>query len=99
MSQGEAPMALEIVLLKRTVVLAWNQFVYAQGGDDEVHIAFASHDVIVKGSGLGPLLADVSTRLVAYIQEPSRSDRFSVVTPRFIREIVVKRVDGVDGTA
>jgi hypothetical protein len=55
--------------------------------------------VIVKGSGLGPLLADVSARLVASIQEPSRSSRFSGVAPRFIREIVVKRVDSVDGTA
>jgi hypothetical protein len=54
---------------------------------------------MVKGSGLGPLLADVSARLIASIHEPSRSDRFSGVAPRFIREIAVKRVDGVDGTA
>jgi hypothetical protein len=43
------PVALEIVLLKQTVVLSWNQFVFAEGDDDEISIAFASHDVIVRG--------------------------------------------------
>ena len=51
-SQDSMPPALEIVLLKRSVVLSWNQFVYAEGADDEVRIAFASHDVIVRGAGL-----------------------------------------------
>ena len=55
-SAADQPPALEIVLLRQTVILSWNQFVYAEGGDDEVRIAFASHDVVVKGAGLGPLL-------------------------------------------
>ena len=43
---------LEVVLAKQTLILSWNQFVYAEGSDDEVRIAFASHDVIVRGAGL-----------------------------------------------
>ena len=38
MSQSEIPMALEIVLFKRTVVLSWSQFVFAEGSDDEIRI-------------------------------------------------------------
>ena len=37
-------------MAKQTLVLAWNQFVYAEGSDDEIRMAFASHDVIVRGS-------------------------------------------------
>ena len=59
-SAADQPPALEIVLLRQTVILSWNQFVYAEGGDDEVRIAFASHDVVVKGAGLGPLLRAIA---------------------------------------
>jgi len=38
----ERPPGLEIVLLKRTYVLPWNQFLYAEGGDEEIRLAF--HD-------------------------------------------------------
>ena len=51
-SAADQPPALEIVLLRQTVILSWSQFVFAEGGDDEVRIAFASHDVIVTGAGL-----------------------------------------------
>jgi hypothetical protein len=94
-SPNEISMALEIVLLKRTVVLSWSQFIYAEGGDDEVRIAFASHDVVVKGAGLAPLLADVSAQRVTAIREPARSDPFPGTAARFIREISVQRVESV----
>ena len=92
-SQDEISMAVEIVLLKRTVVLSWSQFVYAEGSDDEIRIAFASHDVIVRGAGLAALLADVSAHRVAPIREPARPDRFPSTAARFIREIEVRRID------
>jgi hypothetical protein len=44
----ERPAGLEIVLLKRTFVLPWNQFLYAEGGDDEIRVAFTTHDVLIK---------------------------------------------------
>jgi hypothetical protein len=37
--------ALEVVLLDRMYVLPWAQFLYAEGGDDEVRLVFATHDV------------------------------------------------------
>jgi hypothetical protein len=89
----ERAAAVEIVLLKRTYVLPWSQLLYAEGADDEVRIVFVAHDVIVRGNGLGPLLADVAAQRVAVIQEPSRPDRFHRAVGRFIREIVVQKIE------
>lgn len=86
-------LALEIVLLKRTVVLSWGQFVFAEGSDDEVRLAFASHDIIVRGRGLSALLADVSAQRITEIREPARADVFPGTAARFIREVEVRRVD------
>jgi hypothetical protein len=89
----DRPAALEITLLKRTYVLPWNQFLYAEGGNDEVRAVFATHDVIIRGGGLDELLADMATQRVAAMHEPSRPDRFSSAAPRGIREIVVQRIE------
>jgi hypothetical protein len=85
--------ALEIVLLRQTVIISWNQFVYAEGGADEVRIAFASHDVAVKGTGLAPLLRAIAANRVALIRESGRFERFSHPAERFIREIVVRKIE------
>ena len=45
----DRPAALEITLLKRTYVLPWHQFLYAEGGDDEVRAVFAMHEVSDQG--------------------------------------------------
>jgi hypothetical protein len=92
-STSQQPPALEIVLLKQAVILSWNQFVYAEGGNDELRIAFASHDVIVKGTGLDPLLAAIASHQVASIRESVRSERFPGPAARFIREIVIRKID------
>ena len=73
----ERPAGLEIVLLKNIFVLPWNQFLYAEGGDDEIHLAFTTHDVLIKGGGLNSLLADLAAQLVARLQEPIRAVRFA----------------------
>jgi hypothetical protein len=85
--------ALEVVLLKRTIVLSWGQFVYAEGSDEEVRLAFTSHDVIVRGAGLTPLLSDVCSHRVTAIHEPLRVERFPSGFARFIREVEVRRID------
>ena len=90
---ADQPPALEIVLLRQTVILSWNQFVFAEGGDDEVRIAFASHDVVVKGAGLGPLLHAIAANRVARIQESGRCEHFPGQVGRFIREIVVRKME------
>jgi hypothetical protein len=92
-SAADQPPALEIVLLRQTVILSWNQFVFAEGGDDEVRIAFASHDVVVKGAGLGPLLRAIAAHQVALIRESVRSERFPSPSVRLIREIVVRKME------
>ena len=91
-SAADQPPALEIVLRRQTVIISWNQFVYAEGGDDEVRIAFASHDVTVKGVGLDPLLRAIAANRVSLIRESDRSERFSDPAERFIREIAVRRI-------
>jgi hypothetical protein len=48
-SAHERPACLVVILLKRTYVLPWSQFLYAEGGDDEVRLAFTTHDVLVNG--------------------------------------------------
>jgi hypothetical protein len=84
---------LEIVLLRQTVVVSWNQFVYAEGGDDEVRIAFASHDVVLKGTGLSPLLPAIAGHQVALIRQISRSERFADSAGKFVREIIVRKME------
>ena len=85
--------ALEIALLKRTYVLPWHQFVYAEGGDDEVHAVFATHEVIIRGRGLTALLAALATQNVTVIQEATRADRFQSSEDRLIREVVVQKLE------
>jgi hypothetical protein len=96
-STADQPPALEIVLLRQTMIISWNQFVYAEGGTDEVRIAFASHDVVVKGSGLDPLLRAIAANRVALIRESDRAERFSDPAERFIREIVVRKIEAEYG--
>jgi hypothetical protein len=96
-TEEERAAALEVVLLKSTYVFPWTQFLYAEGAADEVRLVFAAHDVIVRGSGLESLLADLAAQRVSVIRERSRHERFSGTERRFIREIVVQKVE-TEGT-
>lgn len=51
---------LEVILLKKTFVLPWSQFLLAEGGNEEIRLAFSTHDVGVTGSRLEKLLEDLS---------------------------------------
>jgi hypothetical protein len=84
--------ALEVVLADRTYVLPWAQFLYAEGGDDEVRLVFATHDVLVRGAGLQSLFADVAARRLVAMNQPMRADRFGMAD-RCIRELSVQKVD------
>ncbi len=66
--------SLEIVLLKKTLILHWDQFIYEEGSDDEIRIVFGTHDVIVRGAGRPALLADISAQHVASIHQPTPPD-------------------------
>ena len=84
---------LEIVLQKQTVVVSWHQFVYAKGDGEHVRIAFASHDIVINGAGLDPLLSAIAAHRVVSIRESARSEHFSAQAGRFISEIVARRVE------
>ena len=90
----ERPITLEIVLLKRTYILPWTQFLYADGSNDEVRIGFATHDVVVKGSRLEALLADLAAQRIARLEEPTRADAIqNGSAASSVREISVLKID------
>ena len=92
-SAGDPVATLEIVVQKQTVVLSWHQFVYAEGNSEQVRMAFASHDVVINGAGLDPLLAAIAAHRVVSLRESVRAERFSAQAGRFIGEIIVRRVE------
>ena len=83
--------ALELVLIGRTYVLPWTQFLNAEGSEDEVRLVFATHDVLVRGAGLHLLLADVAAHRLVGLNEPLRAERFTAKTVTCIRELVVTK--------
>lgn len=85
--------SLELVLIGRTYVLPWTQFLYAEGGEDEVHLVFATHNVVIRGAGLQVLLADVAAHRLVGVNEPLRAERFTVRTGMSIRELVVTKAE------
>lgn len=89
----ERAAALEIVLLKQTYILPWTQFLYAEGREEELRLVFATHDVVVRGSGLETLAPEISAQRVTLMRETTRAARFAGTGP-FIREIVVSKVEG-----
>ena len=76
-SQNGRTIALQVALLKRVHVFPWGQFLFAEGTGDEVRAAFATHDVIIKGSGLTALLDDLALQRVVVLREPARADKFA----------------------
>jgi hypothetical protein len=86
-------LGLEVILLKQVIVLPWNQFLYAEGSDDEVRAVFTTHDVVAKGSGLASLLSDLAAQQVTRLKEPARADRFAQVTGARITELYVRKAE------
>jgi hypothetical protein len=93
-SSGDSAATLEILLQTQTVILSWHQFVCAEGNGEELRIAFASHDVVIKGVGLDALLTAIASHRVVSLRESLRSERFSGHARRFIHEIVIRKIEG-----
>ena len=86
---------IQLILLKRTFVLPWSRFLYAEGDPSEVHVAFTTHDVEVLGCGLDRLLADLAAMRVMALREPARTDSFLSTADRVrIIELNVSQVQG-----
>jgi hypothetical protein len=75
-SSGVPAATLEILLQTQTVVLSWHQFVYAEGNNKELRIAFASHDVVIRGVGLDALLPTIASHHVVSLRESLRFRAF-----------------------
>jgi hypothetical protein len=78
--------------MKRTYVLPCSQFLYAEGGEDEIRLVFATHDVIIRGSGLSSLLSDLAARRIARLIEPTRADWLEGCGSGGIRELRVEKI-------
>ena len=89
----EGPACLVVILLKRTYVLPWSQFLYAEGGDDQVRLAFTTHDVLVNGSQLGSLMADLSGQRVSLLREPARAEKFRHQGGAQITHVSIRKVE------
>ena len=62
-----------------------------RGGEDEVRLVFATHDVCIKGTGLGALLTDVAAHRLAALAEPISPDRFLGRGVPSVRELAVRK--------
>ena len=93
-SSDDPAATLEIVLQSQTVILSWHQFVYAEGDSEQLRIAFASHDVVINGAGLDPLLPAIAAHGSYRFARACVPSVFPAQAGRFIREIVVRRIEG-----
>ena len=89
--EHDRPAGVEIRLLKDTLVLPWSQFLYAEGSNEKISIAFSTHDIMVTGHGLGSLLEDLSAQRVSVMREPVRAERFNPAPVPCITSISIKR--------
>jgi hypothetical protein len=85
---------VRVVLPKRTYVLPWAQFLYAEGAPDRVHAVFSMHDVVVTGCGLDALLADVAAQVVTVLQQPLRAEAFLPAPGPRVLAVEVRRIEG-----
>ena len=84
---------LEIVLLKKSYVLPWSQLLFAEGGDDEIRVSFTTHDVLIKGSGLGSLLDDLAAQRITKLLQPARAGRLLKDHGVSISELSVTKIE------
>jgi len=85
---------LQVVLPKRTYVLPWTQFLYAEGAPDSVRAVFSMHDVVVTGCGLEALLADFAEQVVTVLHHPPRAEHFAPAPGPRILAVEVHRIEG-----
>ena len=80
--ESTKPVSLVIQLRRRAHVLPWFRFLYAEGDNTQIQIAFASHIVTISGKGLVTLLAAIATQRVVGIVQPTENEsKFGVRGP------------------
>ena len=93
-TEHHATPGLQVILLKKTYVFPWSQFLCAEGTAEEVRVAFTTHDVVIKGALLGSLLEELTAQRVARLSEPERADKFISGPAGRITALLVRRPDG-----
>jgi hypothetical protein len=88
------PYGLRVVLPKRTYVLPWAQFLYAEGAPDTVRAVFSMHDVVVTWCGLDALLADLAAQVVTVLQQAPRAKHFLPAAGPRVSAVEVRRIEG-----
>jgi len=91
--EHDRPAGMEIRLMKQRVVLPWSQFLYADGTNEKIQIAFSTHDIEISGYALGSLLEVLAEQRVSVLQEPVRAERFSTDPGPRITSISIRRVE------
>ena len=90
---GYYPLGLQVILLKRSYVFPWSQFLYAEGSDDEMRLNFSTHEIVIKGRNLNSIVTAICAHGIAKLQEPARQDRFLNEAGPLIREISVEKIE------
>jgi hypothetical protein len=85
---------LQVIVPKRTYVLPWTQFLYAEGGPGDVRVVFSVHDVVVRGSGLDALLTDLAAHVVTVLRQPLQAEKFLQAPGPRVLSVEVRRVEG-----
>jgi hypothetical protein len=73
-SDAAKPASLVIELRRQVYVLPYFRFVFAEGDDSRVRIAFASHFITIAGTGLAALLEAMAGNLVVRIVQPTGAE-------------------------
>ena len=84
---------LQIKLIKRTYILPWSQFLFAEGDADEIRMTFSTHDVVISGGKLDTLLPDIAIQRVSLLKEPVRAESFASFSGLRITGISIKKVE------
>ena len=71
---GAPSTSLMVQSRRRALVLPYRRFLYAQGNDAQVQIAFASHLITVTGHGLGSLLIALAAQQALRLIQPAESE-------------------------
>jgi hypothetical protein len=91
--EHDRPAGVQIRLIKQTIVLPWSQFLYADGTNEKIRIAFSTHDIAISGYALGSLLENLAAQCVSVLQEPARAERLSTDPGPRITLISIRRVE------
>ena len=68
------PIALVVQLRRQALVLPYMRFIFADGNNSVMRIAFSSHMVKVTGEGLAALLAAFASQSVIRIIQPTDTE-------------------------